>query len=179
MGKDVRCMMDISFGAKETGKEYIVRPGTYGIGFGMKEGNIIEPLVIDDPSKLKKLDKELIERLHVAIVKTPRGYFLPGGGIEEGENHRLCLEREFIEETGYKVQSQSYLGIARLAGITPKSKRYVELEGHFYIVDIIEYIGGQCEDDHEFMWIPYKLATTEILLEHQRYAFNKLFEMED
>lgn len=172
-------MMDISFGTKEAGINYRVRPGTYGIGFGISEGKEIKPIYIEDIQQLKQYDEEQLNSLYIGVVKTPRGYFLPGGGIEVDETHRFCLEREFIEETGFKVVIRDYLGIARLAGITPKSKRYVELEGHFYIVQLLEYVGGQCEADHEFMWIPYKMATTELLLRHQRYVLNSLFETEE
>lgn len=168
--------MNVFFGSREPGYEYIVRPGTYGIGFARNiEGEMVH-YTVDTLEGLGQLSEENRETLYVGLVKTPRGLFIPGGGIEEGEDHELCLKREFIEETGYDVEIKCFVGVGRLAGITPKSGRRVELEGHFYLIDYVQQTGGQVEDDHEFMWIPYKKAKEDILLEHQRYVFNSLFE---
>lgn len=41
-------------------------------------------------------------------VKKGNYYKLPGGGIEESENHRLAGEREVKEETGCKVVLEKY-----------------------------------------------------------------------
>ncbi len=37
-------------------------------------------------------------------------YGLPGGRVEEGESLKQNAQREFLEETGYKVSSLQYLG---------------------------------------------------------------------
>lgn len=39
----------------------------------------------------------------VGVVKTSKGYFLLGGGLDSGENHEECLKRECLEEIGYTV----------------------------------------------------------------------------
>jgi len=41
----------------------------------------------------------------VLVVNKNNQYSLVGGGIEEGETFKECLNREFIEEAGYKVIS--------------------------------------------------------------------------
>ncbi|NQU99127.1 MAG: NUDIX hydrolase [Parcubacteria group bacterium] len=35
---------------------------------------------------------------------------LPAGGIDKNETPKQCIEREFLEETGYKVDKTEYLG---------------------------------------------------------------------
>lgn len=42
---------------------------------------------------------------HVALVKANRDnyYKLPGGGVENGEDHQIAAEREVLEETGCQV----------------------------------------------------------------------------
>jgi len=138
------------FGFRKPGRNYMKRPGVYGIG-------------------LKEFDGDL----KVAVVLTKGGYFLPGGGIEEGEDHESCLAREFIEETGLDVKLGSYIGKANQVGFTPSSKRYIELKGNFYFVDILEHIGGQVEEDHQLLWINVQEAIKSMRLGYQSYAINE------
>jgi 8-oxo-dGTP diphosphatase len=56
------------FGEKLNGENYIDRAGVYGIG-------------INDEGK-------------IATIKTPTGYFLPGGRIEDEETQRNALKRQ-------------------------------------------------------------------------------------
>ena len=37
----------------------------------------------------------------IAVVQTPKGYFFLGGGLENGESHLRCIERECLEEVGW------------------------------------------------------------------------------
>ncbi|MFC4559198.1 NUDIX domain-containing protein [Virgibacillus kekensis] len=76
------------FGEKIGGLEYKERKGVYGVIFS--------------PDKNK-----------VLTVKTSREhYFLPGGGVEQNESNQKCLQREFLEETGFYVGLDSYIGKA-------------------------------------------------------------------
>ena len=38
----------------------------------------------------------------ICVIQTDKGYFFIGGGLENGESHTMCIERESIEETGYR-----------------------------------------------------------------------------
>ena len=40
----------------------------------------------------------------IAVIDTPAGHFLLGGGIEDGETHHECIQRECLEEAGYTVR---------------------------------------------------------------------------
>lgn len=78
----------ITFGKKERGKEYILRPAVYCVMFNGQK------------------DK-------VAIIKTSDGkYFLPGGGIEGNETHEECLKREALEEMGTDIEMGHFIGRA-------------------------------------------------------------------
>ena len=67
------------FGEKEAGKPYQARYGAY--------------VVI--PAK---------DQQTIVLVQAPNGaYFLPGGEIEAGENHRQAIDREMLEEVGFEV----------------------------------------------------------------------------
>ena len=65
--------MDKTFGTKDPQLNYFDRAGAYLID--IKEGKL-------------------------ACVRTPKGYFLLGGGIEAGESHLDCIYRECLEEAG-------------------------------------------------------------------------------
>lgn len=138
------------FGHREEGIHYIERPGVYGICFEVKD-----------------------QELQVAVIDTPRGYFLPGGGIEDDEDHDTCLKREFVEETGYEVELADFVGKADQVGFTPRTKRYLELQGSFYLVSINKFVGGKVEDDHELKWLKVTEAIDKMHLEYQGYAIGE------
>ena len=69
------------------------------------------------------------------MFKTQGGYFLPGGSIENTESHRMCLHREFMDETGYKISIGKNVGNASLYHIT-KANKYMKGIGYFYIVKL-------------------------------------------
>jgi|SRR5680860_417543 len=57
----------------------------------------------------------LFHEKKVLLIKKSRGAYkgmfdLPGGGIEFGEKTEEALKREFIEETGIILDSQSFIG---------------------------------------------------------------------
>lgn len=138
------------FGIRERGIYYTPRPGAYGICFK------------------RESDQTLL-----ALVDTEVGFFLPGGGIEEGENHQTCLKREFIEETGYTIEIGAYIGSSSQSGFTPRSKKHICLEGNFYLVELKDHVGGQVEEDHQLVWIDVQKAIQIIHLEYQSYAISE------
>lgn len=135
-----------TFGERLEGIEYIERIGVYGI-------------VINNEGK-------------VATIKTPTGYFLPGGGIENGETHKECIDREFIEETGYEVDVKRYIGRSSLYHIS-KTNQYLYGIGYFYIVDLKCKTNYKIEDDHDLLWIEPGKCIIRLFLEHQAWAVSE------
>jgi 8-oxo-dGTP diphosphatase len=109
----------------------------------------------------------------MAVIKTPGGYFLPGGGVENSETHKECLKREFIEETGYDIEIGEYIGNASLYHIS-KTGQYMYGDGHFYFVKLKCKITEAIEEDHKMMWMePYE-CMKNLRLEHQAWAISKV-----
>ena len=84
-----------TFGEKKESVQYVNRYGVYA--------------VIPDAKKEK-----------IILVQAPNGaWFLPGGEIEEGENHRTALERELIEELGFTAITDKQMNTSTLAIVIP------------------------------------------------------------
>src|SRR5690348_13531588 len=74
------------FGSHVVGADYIIRPGGYAV-----------------------VSNETGE---IAVVRTPKGYFLPGGGQEPAETLEQAAVRETLEECGLQVEITGSLGTA-------------------------------------------------------------------
>ena len=134
------------FGEKVDGISYVIRKGVYGV-------------VFNDIGQ-------------VAVIKNPFGYFLPGGGLEDGESLEECLVREFKEETGYSITIKDFIGKASKYYFSDGFNHYRHPIGFFYIVDLEKRITDLIEKDHELLWIePLEIAN--YLYEHQVWAVNE------
>jgi 8-oxo-dGTP pyrophosphatase MutT (NUDIX family) len=112
--------------------------------------------------------------LALVRVSNPSQLFLPGGGIENGEDHTLCLEREFIEETGLKVSAKGFLGTSVQYIYAHRHPGYYKIVGHMYRCELMKEVGGKVEDDHELEWVPLESARDLMAMDNQRWAVGKL-----
>lgn len=130
------------FGVKEAGKTYFDRPGVYLIA-----------------SKNKQ----------IAVIRTPKGYFLPGGGIEPEESHMDCLQREALEEIGYTIQVERCLGTGEMY-YYHSSIGYFHPIQTYYIGMLDELLMKPVESDHVLEWMDTETATKSLYLMCQRWA---------
>ena len=86
-----------TFGTPVAGRDYVNRPSVYGLVFDA--------------------------RGHVLVVEEDDEYYLPGGGIDPGEDVETGLRRELIEETGYAIEIIGLLCKARQYAIDKASGR--------------------------------------------------------
>ncbi|MEW9052464.1 MAG: NUDIX domain-containing protein [Neobacillus sp.] len=136
----------ITFGNKEDGKEYILRPAVYCVMFNSQNNK-------------------------VAIIKTGDGdYFLPGGGIEGNETHEECIKREALEEMGMDIEIGNFIGCAKGYFYSPHDLKYYLSEGYYYKCDIGKEISKPIEEDHLLLWLEPSQAIITLLHEHQSWA---------
>ena len=95
------------FGEKIEGVDYTKRPGCYGVIIKDGRVGVIKP---DDYDT----------------------YFLPGGGIEEGEDERDALRREAMEEIGREIDVLEKIGEAEEYVYSKAEKKHILKESHFY-----------------------------------------------
>lgn len=113
----------------------------------------------------------------VAVVKTPTGYFLPGGGLEGTETLESCLKREVFEETGYNIRILQFIGRAQKYFYSTAFHDYMASDGFFYIAEITGEQHSVFEKDHELLWIPRKDIPKVLLHEHQAWAVEEAFRL--
>ena len=95
-----------------------------------------------------------------------------GGGVEKGETHEKCLRREFLEESGYSVESIDELCTVDcfwLAG----GKWPMESLANFYVVRLSEKASTPTEDGHEPMWVPINEAEKLLPLPYHKEAIRQ------
>lgn len=143
-------MDELEFGIRINGVKYIERPGVYGLIF----------------------DKQM----RIAVIKTSTGYFLLDGGLDGDETHDQCLQRECLEETGYRVRLCEFIGKASAYIYSTKLNCYLKGTGYFYIAELIEKTEYKIEDDHELIWMYPEKAAKMMFLENQAWAIRKAAE---
>ena len=132
------------FGMKEN-VNYIDRVGVYLVP--MKEGEI-------------------------GVVKTSKGYFLLGGGLDNGESHEECIKRECLEEVGYTVSVGNKVCSAEMYCEHPTIGYFHPIQT-YYVGEVLEQISIAVEDDHEFVWVDFNELVNNMYLKMQSWALEQ------
>lgn len=72
----------------------------------------------------------------IAIIEKGERYFLPGGGMEGTETKDECLHRELLEELGWTIEIEQYIGNAMRYFYAEKEDTYYLNDGFFYIANM-------------------------------------------
>lgn len=110
------------------------------------------------------------ERGQIAVVRTSKGVFLPGGGIGAGETPEHAVIRETAEECGLEAR----LGTWRCAAVeyvfaaveaTHFAKRSIFYEGHAHAA-----LALPSEPDHALQWVSGDSSASTLTSPSHRWA---------
>ena len=108
----------------------------------------------------------------VGVVKTAKGYFLLGGGLDGEESHEECIRRECLEEIGYTVSVGNKICSAEMYCEHPTIGYFHPIQT-YYMGELMEQVNVAVEDDHEFVWMDYDDVVDNMYLEMQSWALKQ------
>lgn len=139
------------FGEREAGRPYQCRPGAYGLAWRPQAGLLL-------------------------LVETADGLEIPGGGIEPGETAEAALAREFLEETGFRVERSHALFGLRQYLTRPVSGKFYDKHCTFFAVAVAEQGGEPQEAGHRPFWCAPPEAYGQMAEECQEWLLRCLNE---
>ena len=110
----------------------------------------------------------------VAVVRIPKGLFLLGGGIENGESHSECIRRECLEEIGYTILIEKEICSAETYWRN-SSVGYFHPIQTYYVGKLIEKVQEPLEQDHELVWMDREQLRGQMFAEMQDWALEEVF----
>ena len=133
--------MNKVFGEKIAGAEYLDRKGAYLIP---------------------------VEDGRLAVVKTEKGYFLLGGGIDENETDVECILRECLEEIGYEAEVGEYIGSAESYIQHPEIGYFHPIQ-NYYSGKLLRKVSDEIEADHKLEWVAIEEIIDHLFVEQQNW----------
>jgi 8-oxo-dGTP pyrophosphatase MutT (NUDIX family) len=133
------------FGSEDAGRTYRLRPGGYAV-IRSREGEI-------------------------AVVRTPEGIFLPGGGQLPGESPEEAAVRETAEECGLRIALAGCLGLADELKFSASEGGHLRKRCTFFLAEVLD--GPRelaTEPDHELLWLTAGEAAARLSDESQKWA---------
>ena len=135
------------FGSKVDGCPYIDRPSAYAVVF--------------------RSTGEL------AIVDTALGFFLPGGGIDENETPEQAVEREAVEECGFRLNVGKLLGRATEIVYSARENACFEKRSSFFAAELLG-VSPPIEPGNEVRWVGLERAAESLAHESHRWVIQQL-----
>jgi 8-oxo-dGTP diphosphatase len=133
------------FGERVAGQTYKARPGAYGI-------------ITNDVRQL------------ATIQSSTGGYFLPGGGIEAGENPVDALTREILEECGWVVRVIERVGEA-VQYLFADGEGYLAVRGTFYRAAVMDVLRAPVD---QIVWLDSSAAINQLRRQSDVWAVTQV-----
>lgn len=107
----------------------------------------------------------------IAVVKTPKGYFLLGGGAQRDESDEQAIIRECIEEIGYTVDDLSFICSAETYTKHSELGYFHPIQA-YYTGSLLEKVQEPSESDHELLWVEYADLKGNMFVTMQNWAID-------
>lgn len=111
----------------------------------------------------------------IGVIKTDKGYFLLGGGLDKNESHEECIKRECLEETGYAAAIKEKICSAETYTTHPKLGYFHPIQS-YYTGELKEKVSEPKETDHILMWVKYEDIKGKMFAEMQNWALEQCAE---
>lgn len=132
------------FGVCKPGVNYVERPGAYAF-------------IVNTLGEL-------------AVVQTSYGYYLPGGGLDPGEDELTGLKREIDEEIGYELLTADLVTRASQYHWSDHYGEHFKKVGAFFECTARAPATPRFQFEHDLVWWPAPKAERQLNQEFQRWA---------
>jgi 8-oxo-dGTP diphosphatase len=106
----------------------------------------------------------------IAVVRTPQGLYLPGGGMDAGETVEDTVVREVREECGLVVRAASWRTRAVDIVFARAEQGWFEKRSTFVEATVVGDPVPAVDVDHALEWITPALASSALALPAHRWA---------
>jgi len=110
---------------------------------------------------------------NVAVVRTPSGVYLLGGGCARGESADETVRREAIEECGITVEPDAWRRFAIEHVAVPREATSFEKRSTFCVAALVAANGMAVEPDHVLAWLARFDALETLTPKSHRWAVSE------
>lgn len=111
----------------------------------------------------------------IAVVKTPKGLFFLGGGLENGETDEACIRRECLEEAGVEVTIGEKIGSAETFTTHPRLGPFHPIQ-IYYAGEILKQVQAPLEKDHTLLFGSFQELDGKLFAEMQNWALQEFWK---
>lgn len=111
------------------------------------------------------------QQKELVLVQAPNGaYFLPGGEIEVDETQAETIHREVMEELGYQVEIDYFIGRGDDYFYSRHRETYYHNPAYFFVAKGWKKNGAPLEDFNKIEWFPVEEAIDKLKRGSHKWA---------